>query len=127
MSVLLWDNTRRRRWDVCSAWHAPGPDFTTSADAANVNVELTDATDPCNFNISVTAMKKPLPAIVELRFLSTTEGYFSFASVSVYCCKDVVESIVKFCCPVSTHAVLQMKGAASGATVPIPGTMSNTT
>ena len=72
--VLLWDKEGRRQWDVCSAWHAPGPDFTTSSNKADVSVELSDVTDHCNFTISVRAVDQIQTGQLELMYLSSTEG-----------------------------------------------------
>ena len=76
--VLLWDRVRRRRWDVCSAWHTPGPAFMTSSNVVEISVELNDVTDPCDFNISAMVVTKPLEGKLELRFLSSTEGQSLF-------------------------------------------------
>ena len=72
--VLLWDNVTSRRWDVCSAWHAPGPSFTTSSNMAEVSIELNDVTDPCDFNISILAVDNSSKGKLELRYLSPNEG-----------------------------------------------------
>ena len=72
--VVLRDDAHRRRWDVCSTWHAPGPDFMASSNVAEVTVILSDVTDPCDFTIHVSAMKKPKRGDLEVRYLSVTEG-----------------------------------------------------
>ena len=72
--MLLWDNVTRRRWDVCSTWHVPGPTFVTSSSVAEIIVELNDATDPCDFNVSAMAVVNSLERKLEVLLLSTTEG-----------------------------------------------------
>ena len=72
--VMLWDNVRLIRWNVCSAWHAPGPDYTALSNETDVTVELNGAPDSCDFTILVTAVKKPHLKMPELRYLSVTEG-----------------------------------------------------
>ena len=72
--LLLWDRARRKRWDVCSVWHAPGPDFVTSLNVVDVNVERVYVTDPCNFSVSVRAVEKLPTAETQTRYLSATEG-----------------------------------------------------
>ena len=74
--VLLSDKASRRRWDVCSTWHAPGPAFITSSNEVEIIVELNEATDPCTFNISAMAVVKPPGRKLELWNLSATEGKF---------------------------------------------------
>ena len=72
--VLLWDNTRRRRWDVCSAWNVPGPDFITSSNIIYIGIELVELTGLCDFTIKVRAMKKTPRGDFELKYLSAAEG-----------------------------------------------------
>ena len=72
--VLLWDNVTHRRWDVCSTWHAPGPAFMTSSNEVEIIVELNDATDPCDFNVSAMAVVNSPKRKLEVRSLSATEG-----------------------------------------------------
>ena len=73
--MLLRDNAGLRRWDVCAAWHAPGPDFVTTSGVVDVSVELNDVIDPCDFTINVRAVEKP-SGDLELRYLSATEGKY---------------------------------------------------
>ena len=79
--VLLWDNVMRKRWDVCSTWHVPGPAFMTSSTALEIVVELNDVSDPCDFNISAMAVLKPPKGELELRNLSATEGKVSIGLI----------------------------------------------
>ena len=72
--VVLRDDAHRRRWDVCSTWHAPGPDFMASSNVAEVIVILSDVTDPCDFTIYVSHSDKPERGDLEKRWLSVTEG-----------------------------------------------------
>ena len=72
--VVLWDGKWWKRWDVCSAWHVPGPDFTTSSNELNVKVEFSELHDPCDFIISVGAEKNQTTQHLEVHFLSTKEG-----------------------------------------------------
>ena len=72
--VLLWDKVTRKRWDMCSTWHAPGPAFMTSSTNVGIIVELLDVSDSCHFNISAMAVVKPTERELELRYLSATEG-----------------------------------------------------
>ena len=74
--VLLADYTKSRRWDVCSIWRAPGPDFTSSSRVVSVRIELSDVIDPCVFTISIIATEKPREAELTLRYLSATEGKY---------------------------------------------------
>ena len=74
VSVLLLDNSTHRRWDVCSSWHAPGPDFTSNYSVADVNIELADVINPFNVTISVRAVNKGDPSEIEMRYFSATEG-----------------------------------------------------
>ena len=79
VSVLLRDGTRgkrRRRWDVCSSWRVPGPDFTTTSGMVEMEVEWSDVADPCEFSVRVMAVEKPQARELELRYLSDTEGMF---------------------------------------------------
>ena len=76
--VLLWDNARHRRWDVCSAWNVPGPDYMTSSNIINVSVELVEITGSCDFTINVRAMEKTCKGELELKYLSGTEGMYFF-------------------------------------------------
>ena len=75
--LLLSGNTASRRWDVCSVWHAPGPDFTTESNVLDVSIEMTDLTYPCDFVINFRAVARPRAAEVVLRYLSAAEGYCS--------------------------------------------------
>ena len=85
--VLLQDRVRRRRWDVCSSWHTPGPAFMTSSNVVEISVELNDVTDPCDFNISAMAVEKPLKGQLELWYLSSSEGQCLFdVGLSVFLC-----------------------------------------
>ena len=72
--MLLWDEVTLRRWDVCCAWHAPGPAFVTSSNVTEITVELNDVYDPCDFNISIMAVEKPADGELEVRYLSAAEG-----------------------------------------------------
>ena len=72
--LVLWDNTTRKHWDICSIWHVPGPDFMTSSHVAHVRVELFDVTDPFDFAISIRSIAKLSNRELEIRYLSTTEG-----------------------------------------------------
>ena len=72
--VLLWDAKRRQRWDVCSSWHAPGPDFIASSGTAAVSIEARDLSDRCDFTIGVKATDMPSAGGLEVRSLSATEG-----------------------------------------------------
>ena len=71
--MLLWDNAGRKRWDVCSTWHVPGPDFLASSNVTDVIVELNDVIEPCDFTISVRSVRKKAKGELEERFLSATE------------------------------------------------------
>ena len=78
--VLLWDSSTRRRWDVCSVWHVPGPDFMTASNMLDVTIEVVDVTDRSDFSVSVRAMEKPSKGELELKYLSLTAGtYFCFS------------------------------------------------
>ena len=81
--VLLWDNTTRIPWDVCSVWQVPGPDVVTSSNVADVSIELVHIRDPCDLNISIMAVEKTSEGHLELRYLSTAEGtaFLSFFSL----------------------------------------------
>ena len=72
--VLLWDKAKRRSWDVCSAWQAPGPDFLTSSNSADVSIEWTEVIHPFDLNISIRAMETVHEGQLEVRYLSATEG-----------------------------------------------------
>ena len=72
--VVLSDTSRRRRWRVCSVLQAPGPDFLTSSNVADISVEVRDVTDLFQVTISVKAVEKPEEAELVLRHLSTKEG-----------------------------------------------------
>ena len=74
--VLLWDDTVHRRWDVCSVWHAPGPDWTTATDTVKVGVELHDVTGTFDFIVGVRAVEKPGKGDLKLRYVSATEGKY---------------------------------------------------
>ena len=71
--VVLWDNYRWTRWDVCSAWHVPGPDFRTSSNYLNILVEVSEVHDPFDFIISVKAEQLD-PRKLEVHLLSADEG-----------------------------------------------------
>ena len=71
--VLLWDNATHRSWDVCSVWHAPGPDFMATSNVVNVSVELIGVSNYFDFTIHVRAMEKPRGEL-EMRYLTATEG-----------------------------------------------------
>ena len=71
---MLWDKEKRRLWDVCSAWQAPGPDFLTSSNVADLSIEWTEDIYPLNLNISIRAVEKLHEEQLELRYLSVTEG-----------------------------------------------------
>ena len=82
--ALLWDNTTRTSWDICSAWHALGPDFLTSSNVIDISVELADVTYPCSFSISVRPTLNISKGELELIYLSSTEGivvWFGLSSV----------------------------------------------
>ena len=72
--VLLWDNTTRTSWDVCSAWETPGPDIVTSSTTAGISIELSDVLYPFDLNISIGATDRSVQGQLELRFISATEG-----------------------------------------------------
>ena len=72
--VLLWDKAVRRSWDVCSAWQAPGPDFLTSSNSANVSIEWSEFMHPFTLNIDFRAMETLQVDQLELRYISATEG-----------------------------------------------------
>ena len=72
--VLMWDKAVRRSWDVCSAWQAPGPDFLTSSNEADVSIEWTELMHPFTLNISIRAMDTLHKGQLDLRYISATEG-----------------------------------------------------
>ena len=72
--VLLSDNIEHRRWDVCSVWRAPGPDFTTLSNTLDISFELFDNSEPRNFTISARAVESHLLGELEIRYLSPKEG-----------------------------------------------------
>ena len=72
--VLLWDKAERRSWDVCSAWQAPGPDFLTSSNEADVSIEWTELMHPFTLSISIRAMEALHKGQLELRYITATEG-----------------------------------------------------
>ena len=74
--VTLWDDIWRRRWNVCSVWHVPGPDFSALSNEIDVIVELNEVSDHRSFTIHFMAVRKPHRAIPEVRYLSATEGKF---------------------------------------------------
>ena len=76
--VVLSDTSRRRRWHVCSALLAPGPDFLTSSNVADISVEFRDVNDLFEVTISVIAVEKPEKGELFLRHLSATEGTMLF-------------------------------------------------
>ena len=76
--VLLWDNTRHRRWDMCSAWNVPGPDFVTSSSIIYISIELVEVTVLWDFAIKVRATKKTPKGELELKYLSSVEGKLLF-------------------------------------------------
>ena len=77
--VVLSDTSRRRRWHVCSALQAPGPDFLTSSNVADITVEFRGVTDLFEVTISVMAVEKPEKGELVLRHLSAKEGKIVFA------------------------------------------------
>ena len=74
--VLAWHRLWRRRWDVCSAWHSPGPDFTAPYSEIDVIVELNEVIDGRHFTIQFMAVEIPHGSTPDLRYLSATEGQF---------------------------------------------------
>ena len=72
--VLVWDNTSRKPWDVCSSWQTPGPDFVTSSNRAYVSIDLSGVTQPSDLILSIRAIEKPTKGLLELRHLSDKEG-----------------------------------------------------
>ena len=72
--VLPLKGKQRRRWDVCSVWHSPGPDVMTSTSVADVQIELNDVIVPSNFTLYARAVIKRGKNRLEEHFLSATEG-----------------------------------------------------
>ena len=72
--VTLLEATRRRQWDVCSAWHTPGPNFMTLSNVVEVRILLADASNACDLNISIRAVRKLRKGELETRYLSSSEG-----------------------------------------------------
>ena len=87
--MLLMDNANRTRWDVCSAWHASGPDFTALSNVTEILVDLNDVIDECHFNINVRATQKPRKGELEVRYLSRTEGKLLFSLICFHTLIDL--------------------------------------
>ena len=83
--VLLWDKAKRRSWDVCSVWQAPGPDFQASSNVADLSIEWTEVLHPFNLNISIRATEKIHKGQLESRYLSATEGEVFFIFFYPHC------------------------------------------
>ena len=91
--VLLWDNATHRSWDVCSVWHAPGPDFMATSNVVNVSVELIGVSNYFDFAIHVSAMEKLRE--LEIIYLTATEGKCL--------CLSATEGIMPVCLEKANH------------------------
>ena len=102
--VLLWDNTTRTSWDVCSAWGTLGPAFVTSSNAADISVELSDVLYTFDLNISVGTIDKPLERQLELLFISATEGNLLILLIYMSLFLLVSPTLSSFpCCVLKTY------------------------
>ena len=107
--VVLSDTSRRRRWNVCSALQAPGPDFLTLSNVADVSVEFKDVIHISEVNlfevtISVVALEKPEQGELLLRHLSAKEGTILFVLKKVVYFVETM-SLVRLCAFCATDAV----------------------
>ena len=73
--VVVSDTQSQRRWRLCaSVWFAPGLDFTTSSNVANVTIAVNDVSVSYVIDINTQVLSKPMEKELEVRYLSATQG-----------------------------------------------------